>query len=239
MRTILTAAAIISSAGFGVAKSPSSQPSSSAAVTAYAQLTKSFASLDQQADLLPPAPWAKADPADSLYRLAREAMSRGDFRRAAEIFHRIPERYPQSAYAGQSIYFEAYSLYRSGGHEELDMARDRLMQLKQRYPTIAKKDGDPLLTRVCGELAKRGDEPCAASISKTAEGNNDVSDGKTVTIPGSQGRSCPSEDDESDERIIALQALLNMDADRAMPILQKVLSCLAPESSIPRLAKAD
>jgi HEAT repeat protein len=151
-------------------------------------------------------------------------MSRGDFRRAAEIFHRIPERYPQSAYAGQSIYFEAYSLYRSGGHEELDMARDRLMQLKQRYPTIAKKDGDPLLTRVCGELAKRGDEPCAASISKTAEGNNDVSDGKTVTIPGSQGRSCPSEDDESDERIIALQALLNMDADRAMPILQKVLA---------------
>jgi HEAT repeat protein len=196
-----------------------------------AQLTSSFASLGEQTDLLPPAPWAVADPADSLYRLAREAMSRGDFRRAAEIFHRIPERYPQSAYAGQSMYFEAYSLYRSGGYEELDMARDRLMQLKQRYPTIAKKDGDPLLTRVCGELAKRGDEPCTASIGSIAEGGKDVTSGQTITVPGSQGKNCPSEDDENDDRIIALQALLNMDADRAMPILQKVLARRDPCSA--------
>jgi HEAT repeat protein len=182
-------------------------------------------------DPLPPAPWAVADPADSLYRLAREAMSRGDFRRAAEIFHRIPERYPQSAYAGQSMYFEAYSLYRSGGYEELDMARDRLMQLKQRYPTIAKKDGDPLLTRVCGELAKRGDEPCTASIGSIAEGGNEVTSGQTITVPGSQGKNCPSEDDENDDRIIALQALLNMDAERAMPILQKVLARRDPCSA--------
>jgi tetratricopeptide (TPR) repeat protein len=196
-----------------------------------AQLTSSFAPLGEQTDLLPPAPWAVADPADSLYRLAREAMSRGDFRRAAEIFHRIPERYPQSAYAGQSMYFEAYSLYRSGGYEELDMARDRLMQLKQRYPTIAKKDGDPLLTRVCGELAKRGDEPCTASIGSIAEGGNDVTSGQTITVPGSQGKNCPSEDDENDDRIIALQALLNMDAERAMPILQKVLARRDPCSA--------
>jgi len=229
MRTILTAAAIISSAGFGVGKSPSSQPSSPSSVGAYAltsvnaRLTNAFASLSQQADPLPPAPWAKADPADSLYRLAREALSRGDYKRAAEIFHRIPERYPQSAYAGQALYYEAFALYRSGGDDDLNTARDRLNQLKGRYPAIAKKDGAPLLTRVCGELAKRGDESCAASIGKTAEGDNDVSDGKTVTIPGSQGR-CPSEDDENDDRIIALQALLNMNADRAMPILQKVLA---------------
>ena len=236
MRTILTLA-IVSSAGFGVAKSPSSQPSSPSPVSAYAltsvdgQLTSAFASLGQQADPLPPAPWAKADPADSLYRLAREAMSRGDYKRAAEIFHRIPERYPQSQYAGQALYYEAFSLYRSGGDDDLNAARDRLNQLKGRYPAIAKKDGAPLLTRVCGELAKRGDESCAASIAKTAEGDNDVSEGKTVTIPGSQGRSCPSEDDENDDRIIAMQALLNMDADRAMPILQKVLARRDPCSA--------
>ena len=237
MRSILTAAAIISSAGFGVAKSPSSQLSSLSSASAYAftsvdaQLPSAFASLGQQADPLPPAPWAKADPADSLYRLALEALSRGDYKRAAEIFHRIPERYPQSAYAGQALYYEAFALYRSGGDDELNTARDRLNQLKGRYPAIAKKDGAPLLTRVCGELAKRGDESCAASISKTAEGDNDVSSGKTVTIPGSQGRSCPSEDDENDDRIIALQALLNMDADRAMPILQKVLARRDPCSA--------
>jgi HEAT repeat protein len=231
MRTLLTAAAIISSAGLGVGHSPASHDSfhSSfaplASASVEAQLSGEFASLDQQASPLPPEPWAESDPADSLYRLAREAMSRGDFKRAAEIFHRIPERYPQSAYAGQSLYFEAYSLYRSGGYEELDMARDRLMDLKKRYPSIAKKDGDPLLTRVCGELAKRGDEPCALSIDRKAQGDSDVTGGETRTIPGSQGRNCsPDADDDSDDRIAALNALLQMDAERAMPILQKVLA---------------
>jgi HEAT repeat protein len=230
MRTLLAAAAIISSAGFGVSHPPSSQSYFHSSIAplakadANAQLSEAFAALDQQASPLPPEPRAQADPADSLYRAARLAMSRGDFKRAAEIFHRIPERYPKSAYAGQSVYFEAYSLYRSGGHEELDMARDRLLQLKKLYPSIAKKDGDPLLTRVCGELAKRGDEPCTASIGTIAEGDNDVTSGKTVTIPGSSGRNCsPDADEDTDDRIAALNALLQMDAERAIPILKKVL----------------
>ncbi|HEY4672261.1 MAG TPA: outer membrane protein assembly factor BamD, partial [Gemmatimonadaceae bacterium] len=132
MRTLLTAAAIISSAGFGIGQTPASRSSyeqgiAPASVTdAETQLGAEFASLDQQATQLPPEAWAKGDPADSLYRAAREAMSRGDYKRAAEIFHRIPERYPQSAYAGQALYYEAYSLYRSGGDDELSTARDRL-----------------------------------------------------------------------------------------------------------------
>jgi tetratricopeptide (TPR) repeat protein len=230
MRTLLTAAAILSSVGFGVSKSPSGHDSFHSSIAPFAlagvdaPLGEVFASLDQQASPLPPEPWAKSDPADSLYRLAREAMSRGDYKRAAEIFHRIPERYPQSAYAGQALYFEAYSLYRVGGDEELATARDRLNLLKQRYPAVAKKDGDPLLTRVCGELAKRGDQACAASIQKGAE-EVDVIGPETVTIQGSQGRNCsPDADEDSDDRIAALNALLQMDAERAMPILEKVLA---------------
>jgi len=230
MRTLLTAAAILSSAGLGVGHSPASHDSfhSSfaplAPASVDAQPSGVFASLEQQASPLPPEPWAKADPADSLYRLAREALSRGDYKRAAEIFHRIPERYPQSAYAGQALYYEAFALYRSGGDDDLSTARDRLKQLKVKFPAIAKKDGALLLTRVCGELAKRGDEDCAKSISDSAEGGNDVVGGQTLTIPG-PGRSCsPDADEDDDERIMALQALLNMDAERAMPILKKVLA---------------
>ncbi|MFL5640545.1 MAG: tetratricopeptide repeat protein [Gemmatimonadaceae bacterium] len=192
--------------------------------SANVQLDEEFSSVDRPVSPLPPEAWAKADPADSLYRLAREAMSRGDYKRAAEIFHRIPERYPQSAYAGQAIYYEAYSLYRSGGDDDLSAARDRLNQLKVKDAKVWKNDGAVLLTRVCGELAKRGDESCAASTIKIAEGDSDVTDGQTVTIPRSQAGSCPSEDDENDDRIAALNALLQMDADRAMPILKKVLA---------------
>ena len=144
-------------------------------------------------------------------------MSRGDWKRAAEIFHRIPERYPQSAYAGQSMYYEAYSLYRSGGGDDLDNARKTLKELKVKFPNIAKSsDGATLATRVCGELAKRGDETCAAEIGTKAEGITDGGSSRTA-----QGRTCPDEDD--DDRIAALNALLQMDADRAVPILKKVL----------------
>ena len=133
MKTLLTAAAIISSAGFGVGKTPASRPSNNLVAPVVfpgtdTQLSAEFASLDQQANPLPPEPWAKADPADSLYRLAREALSRGDYKRAAQIFHQIPERYPQSTYAGQAMYYEAFSLYRSGGDDELSAARDRLLR---------------------------------------------------------------------------------------------------------------
>ena len=245
MKTLLTAAAIISSAvGAGSAPVSHSTYHSTFArlglATADGESAADFGALDQRdlaiSDIqelatidvdpgaLPPAPWAKADPADSLYRLAREALSRGDYKRAAEIFHRIPERYPQSEYAGQALYYEAYSLYRSGDNADLSTARDRLKQLKTRYPAIAKKDGAILLTRVCGELAKRGDEDCAASINSAALGDVEVTGGSTATIQGSQGRPCPSEDDDNDDRIAALNALLQMDAERAMPILQKVLS---------------
>jgi HEAT repeat protein len=230
MRTLLTAAAIISSA-VGAANAPVSHSTYESTFArlgfagANTQLAEEFGALDRQAVPLPPEAWAKTDPADSLYRLAREALSRGDYKRAAEIFHRIPERYPQSEYAGQALYYEAYSLYRSGDESDLNTARDRLKQLKTRYPAIAKKDGDVLYTRVCGELAKRGDEDCAASIDKAAQGDNtDVTGGSTATIQGSQARSCPSEDDDNDDRIAALNALLQMDAERAMPILQKVLA---------------
>ena len=218
MRTLITAAAILSSA-VGVGNAPVSHSTYDSSFArlgiagANTQLSEEFASLDQQTTPLLPEPWAKADPADSLYRLAREAMARGDYKRAAELFHRIPERYPQSAYASQAIYYEAFALYRSGGDDDLSAARDRLNQLKQRDATVWKSDGAVLLTRVCGELAKRGDEACALDIERTAQKDPPVRTGK----------SCPDEDDENDDRIAALNALMQMDAERAMPILKKVL----------------
>jgi HEAT repeat protein len=235
MKILLTAAAIISSAGFGVGKTPASRPSndSSAApivfASADAQLRDEFASLDQQANPLPPEPWAKADPADSLYRLAREALSRGDYKRAAQIFHQIPERYPQSAYAGQAMYYEAFSLYRSGGDDELSAARDRLNQLKQKYPSVATGDRTTLMTRVCGELAKRGDEACTMLIDSAANRSSAQS-----SVGSGSTRSCPEPDDVGDDRIEALKALLQMDADRAMPILKQVLARRDPCSAVLR-----
>jgi tetratricopeptide (TPR) repeat protein len=235
MKTILTAAAIISSTGFGIGQAAAIHPSTDSFATSAAPVYLADDVEGGEAAFtphaLPPEPWAQRDPADSLYRLAREALSRNDFRRAAEIFHRITERYPQSAYAGQSLYYEAFSLYRSGDTDDLESARDRLRTLHQRFPSLANGgDAKTLVTRVCGELAKRGDQDCARTIAESAEGaDRDVTGGQSATIQG--GRSCPSEDDDNDERIMAINALLNMDAERAMPILQKVLERRDPCSA--------
>ncbi|HVF40171.1 MAG TPA: HEAT repeat domain-containing protein, partial [Gemmatimonadaceae bacterium] len=176
------------------------------------------------------APALKADPADSVYRLAREALSRGDYNRATELFNRVVERYPSSSVAGEALYYAAFSMYRAGGTEKLKSAKDALARLATRYPEVSDKgDAKTLRTRVCGELAKRGDEGCAAELAEVVKSSGGAQ--PSGGAPRTAG-SCPREGDEDDERIAALNALLQMDAERAMPILTKVLerrdACSAP-----------
>jgi len=205
-----------------------------------------------------PAPWSAKDPADSLYREARAALGKGDYSRAAELFRRISRQYPQSDYAGESLYYLAFSEYRIGGTDHLRSALGSLDRIKDRYPTLSKAgDAKTLRTRICGELARQGDEACAAEVSAAAGAAvaeavastagvvaNAVSsavssavanaataaagamDATSANIRASDRRrvsGCPSEDDDDDERVAALNALIQMDAERAMPILKKVL----------------
>ena len=162
---------------------------------------------------------AQADPADSLYRAATQAMNRQNYTRAAEQFERIVEQYPRSSYAPRSLYFRAFSLYRSGRDENLRTALATLSSLEERYPRSDLSDARTLRTRVCGELAQRGDAQCAAEVVGRARGvDSAASPGGTQRA---QGASCSEDDD--DERIAALNALLQMDAERAMPMLRRVL----------------
>src|SRR5512143_307684 len=73
-----------------------------------------------------PAPWLQDDPADSLYRVAREALNQGQYKRAAELFASLVHRYPKSGYAGDALYWQAFALYRAGGADNLKTALARL-----------------------------------------------------------------------------------------------------------------
>jgi HEAT repeat protein len=206
-----------------------------------------------------PAAWSAKDPADSLYREARAALSKGDYAKAAELFRKINRLFPDSDYAGEALYYQAFAEYRLGGSDRLRSALQSLTQIQSRYPDLAKRsDARALRTRVCGELAKQGDEACAAEVANAVSSAVSVAVGQAVSsamsvaagaatgaiegataaiagavdqgvatgINGSSRRTragCPSEDDDDDERIAALNALIQMDADRAMPILTKVL----------------
>jgi HEAT repeat protein len=184
----------------------------------------------------PPAGWAIMDPADSLYRSARAALRRNDYTRAAELFRQVRDKYPRSEYAPDAYYWEAFSLYRSGGKANLQQAREVLRLQRQRHREKADgSDARSLATRICGELARQGDSECAELITESAGEAVTETSTSTNTATSTNTRTttrttCPREED--DMRIEALNAVLQMDADRAMPLLKRVLArrdeCSAP-----------
>jgi HEAT repeat protein len=164
------------------------------------------------------AAWLPDDPADSLYRAAREALNRGQYHRAGELFGELVRRYPKSGYAGDALYWHAFSLYREGGNDNLRAALDRLSTQKARYATAATRgDADALATRIRGVLAGQGDPAAAETVYAQAE----------AAVNVEVNADC---DEETDTRLAALNALLQMDADRAMPLLTKVLAKRDPGS---------
>jgi HEAT repeat protein len=157
---------------------------------------------------IPPEPWAEADPADSLYRLGREAINRGEFRRAARLFAEISERYPRSEYAPDAPYWRAFALYKSGREDDLREALRTLDAQQRRFPEAATiADARELGIRIRGVLAKQGDVDAAEAVTRAA----------------GQNRPCGRSGDDDDIRAAAMNALLQMDAESALPIIKQVL----------------
>lgn len=154
----------------------------------------------------PPAIHRPGDPADTLYQTARAALSRGEYREAARLFGRIVEEEPGSEYAPDALYWQAFALYRVGGTDALGRALEALDLQADRFPDAATRgDARALRARIQGELASRGDAEAA----------------ERVVVAANRAGDCP--DEESDMRIAALQALMQMDTERAVPILERVL----------------
>lgn len=184
-----------------------------------------------------PAPWLQADPADSLYRVAREALNRNQYRKAADTFAELGRRYPRSGYAADALYWEAFALYRIGGESELRTALGRLETQKARFPKAGTSgDAVTLTTRIQGELARRGDAEAAATVTATAgssAGSSASSSGGGRTLSTTRGTSRSTGgraggrdacEDDDDVKLAALNAVLQMDSERAMPLLTRVLA---------------
>lgn len=163
---------------------------------------------------LPPAAWAEADPADSLYRAAREALNRNDYHRAADLFEQITSRFPKSAYAADAWYYRGFALYRAGGEDNL---RDALQALETQHARFPKartvSDANELKVRIRGELARLGDASSAEQVTTTA----------TAGSPACPRGSGERDDGENGIRAAALNALLQMDSENAVPIIKQVL----------------
>jgi len=191
----------------------------------------------------PPAAWAQQDPANQIYLNARGELARGRYAAAADLYASIYTKYPRSTYAGDAYYWQAYALSKRDSDESLKKALSVLdLQKEKARGASSRRDAEQLRIRICGELARRGDSECAAEISAEAMAATTPAPPKparastppreprpprvTVYGPGRRERC----DNEDDTQSAALNALLQMDGDKALPILKKVLARRDPES---------
>ncbi len=146
----------------------------------------------------------QADPADDLYRSARRAINNREFREAARVFNRLRREHRASVYVGDSYYWEAFSLFRTGGNDRMERALELLGTQAEDFANASTTPDVPSLrVQIEGALAQLGNPDAGRRVAEQAS------------------QSCESEDQEL--RTMALSALLNMNAERAVPILREVL----------------
>jgi len=159
----------------------------------------------------PPPSAFPQDPGDVLYRQGREALNRGDWQVAARRFQQIRQSYPRSRYTADALYWEAWARYRTGRPDQLRMALGGLDTQRRQYPRAGTRgDAENLRLRIQGELARQGDSHAAEQVAGAARSAAQCGSGRNGG--------------DDDERMAALNALLQMDADQAMPLLRTVLA---------------
>ena len=179
----------------------------------------------------------QGDVADSLYKSAQAALARNELGIALDRFRSLPRVYPRSRLVPDALYWEAFVLYRTGGRENLRQSRTALERHRERHPRATTRgDADALLTRVHGELARLGDEESvryvqaqaarAATSGNGAKGSASKSDKSDRGSSSRTGAGCEREGD--DMRIAALNAIRQMDAEQAIPLLREVLKKRQP-----------
>jgi HEAT repeat protein len=111
-------------------------------------------------DVGPRPAWAQGDPADSVYRLARESFNRYDYSKSATLFNELLSKFPNSRYAWDAAYYEAFARYRVGTVEQLRLALKALDANATRndYTANSRKSDVPALrARILSALANRGE----------------------------------------------------------------------------------
>ncbi|MES2307036.1 MAG: HEAT repeat domain-containing protein [Gemmatimonadota bacterium] len=177
----------------------------------------------------PRASWAPDDPADSVYRAAREQLNRGDYRRAAASFAEITRKFPSSVYAVDAPYYQAFALYRIGGTPELQEALSVLANFQpqenqRKAPVNYSGNGpNPVTTVNWRSSTSRGDaDALAARIAGVLQSRGMGDNAAVKKALSARGDACDRE--EQSVRAEALSALMQSDAAAARQMATKILA---------------
>jgi tetratricopeptide (TPR) repeat protein len=156
------------------------------------------------------------DPADSLFRLGKQAVSDNDYRRAALLFSQVVNKYPKANVMPDALYWRAWALYHIGADQhskgDLDEALASIETLQKSYAksSAATTDAVSLRAQIRSAQASLGDARAATDMATEAKGLT-------------QAKSCTGSKTDEEMRIAALDGLMSMNADDAIPILKDVL----------------
>jgi len=147
---------------------------------------------------------AADDPAAEAAALqaAREALNADRYREAAQLYAEARALAESRRAAADAMYWEAFARQRMQQTKELKRALAILQEQVREYgDQVDQARTEDLAARISGELAKRGEPEAAQKIYEMAE----------------------KERQREATRIAALQALMEMDPERAQPILEKIV----------------
>ncbi len=162
----------------------------------------------QRAGVPSPAPSAPRPPVsaqvDAAYDTATVALDRGDYARAIDLFTDIANQKGDRADA--ALYWVAYAQQRQG---DGGGAINTIGVLRREFPESAwLDDADHLVAEIRGARGDVRDAPRA---------------GRSVGRGRSQRAPRADEDAAEDMRVYALNALMHVDAERAVPLLERMI----------------
>lgn len=160
----------------------------------------------------PPALARDRDEAERLYRQAQQQLNSEKFRDAAKMFEKAFEADEKSIYAGEALYWHAFALYRLGGKAELRNAARALELARDAYEKARTRDDvEALQYRIYDKLAQMGERSAARWLAERAE---------------FEAQEEATRDQET--KLAALHALMNMNPEKTIPILKKILQNREP-----------
>jgi HEAT repeat protein len=184
------------------------------AVLAAAVVAGSFAVADAA---------SKQKEAEKAYKAARKTLNAEEYRDAAKKFAEIYDQYPDTKYAARALYWQAYAQYKLGGKSDLKKAERALETHLDKYSdTSTREDATELYYRVLGQLAEGGDKDAAKKLAEDTDRMIEMETDRDVDVDVHV---------DVEEKMAALHALINMRSDKALPILEKILTDTSPKNA--------
>lgn len=144
---------------------------------------------------------------DTVFAHGHQLLDQGKYRQAAEDFARAGELAGTDEGRAEASYWRAFALQRAGGKQELRAAATQLQRLQQmELKQQLRAEAQALAVQVKAELARQGDAEAARELAQAA-----------------------GEQDDLELKLAAIQAMMHMNPEKAVPVLEKIVQDRRPE----------